>query len=652
MNHQRGAVLVFFAVFLVLLVGMAFACVNFGFLTKTKRELRLTAEAAALAGASQLCATKICFERARESAVESVSQHRVQGSLGSDKSFSIRETSPEADGITWDRLSDRGFKVVIERGWVRGGNFESMEQDWQAEHPGVVRHLTANAVRVKLLRPSLRFISIGFGSKLFTEVASAVAVRGFQDETPVVPFAIPACALLNSEGETYSKGEICRAERYFSRSDRYGIESGDYQGVSGPSFGTQPCSSTLLNAGGTSEYGQIYFKNQDSLNFWTTVSELLYIPPASPSLGAACALIHGDAATLAKSPSIPSPLSPSFTATFGETVLASNVPRGFGGKSLPPQPVSSSSSEYSDLFGVVGLPDHTLGDIESRITERFQQDRNPTWNARLGSSFSVLANGLQNSDLDQLVWNAISNSINGVELADNLDSHPRLEETVLENIEREYSTFIGAAAPIGISSSTTAKPCSSFQGSNDPNCKVYPFVARTSPALNKDNVEWLVGIDPRNGLCNSHWSEVQDFSVQNWNGGTISSFWARADFKLRAGIDNRTRVWKVQFPVIADYSAGAAACSVSSGTDPVLDGSHETVVVGFVPGLIYDVDIGKPTPEIRFQFNAGRTHRVAQWGFKESCNVVRARIDCGDHFIPSGESNDEATVKIVESSAT
>ena len=108
-------------------------------------------------------------------------------------------------------------------------------------------------------------------------------------------------------------------------------------------------------------------------------------------------------------------------------------------------------------------------------------------------------------------------------------------------------------------------------------------------------------------------------------------------------------------PVIADISPDAVACDqgeLVAGAwymfpfvrtlDPMVNPSHEHIIVGFVRSLIYDVDIGAPPlPEVA----CSSEDRPQPWTFTvngapTSCNLVRARLSCDTRFIPATDNPD------------
>lgn len=235
----------------------------------------------------------------------------------------------------------------------------------------------------------------------------------------------------------------------------------------------------------------------------------------------------------------------------------------------------------SDHYGVVGLPvDHVVTEAEVRDVLT-----TPTgcMNAEIGDPFSVLPSGLSESGLEEIVWNHIA------DLQDPSPDarHPSFVEAGLGTVERNFNFFVW---------------------DNNISCNL---------------------LEQRYGVCASKRFEPNfDFAR--------SHPFPYLPFKLSPGINDRSPVWEVRVPVIANVSPEAEACgSTSSGTyDPAVIDADEFEIIGFVKLHLFDVSIGYYSPGM--PANPPGLAAAGAWGFSPNqyagtsaqCNLVRGRVSC------------------------
>lgn len=181
-------------------------------------ELRVAADAAAHAGAANICSKTSCWERSRLSAIETLNQFQIRNNIGQTSDVRL-DASSGGPTYTYGNLS-----VTVERGfWLAGtggpGSFVSFET---AGFPGVPKFAVTNAVRVTISRtnvqPLLSSLIPGTGTWRADTQATALASEVRAVDT--APFAIPVCSLIDSTGE-FNPSATCTADRVFTSADRY-----------------------------------------------------------------------------------------------------------------------------------------------------------------------------------------------------------------------------------------------------------------------------------------------------------------------------------------------------------------------------------------------------------------------------------------------
>ncbi len=219
--REQGISVVLVALLLpVLFIFLGFV-VFVGYSSLVRNELQSAADAAAHAGATILCSTRECFTGSRDTVAWTISHHIAHSRFGNsaDLNFSYQSTDP---GPVWTASN---LVVGIERGrWTPESNFVSLE-GWDDStsanyQPGMVGYVTSNAIRVSIRRVRS---TAGFGYFLGQEadiVAAATAVNDTPQRVCAAPFAIPLCAVINSNGN-FDPEKINNNTRYFTGVERH-----------------------------------------------------------------------------------------------------------------------------------------------------------------------------------------------------------------------------------------------------------------------------------------------------------------------------------------------------------------------------------------------------------------------------------------------
>ena len=252
-KSERGFVYIFAAVFFAL----AFLCIGvsysvfIGLLSEIHSQT--AADAASLAGSSELCATDACWRRAREVSLSVLKRQEIQNSIGKTNSLSGLDNpelkarhsgffgvDDEFDGYTNNNSlekvlddDDLNISITIERGiwqskedWERfiEGSWDtepnkSLFESFEAVDKGAPRkmnilgedgaplappHVFANALRVEVSRKEISAPFLGPLPRIkINQHPKAVSLTGGRstEGVPVAPVAIPLCNLLDENGE-------------------------------------------------------------------------------------------------------------------------------------------------------------------------------------------------------------------------------------------------------------------------------------------------------------------------------------------------------------------------------------------------------------------------------------------------------------------
>lgn len=542
----------------LLLAGVALV-INSSYARFVRSELQAAADAAAHAGAKEICASIKCWASAKAAAVEMLGSHTAHGDLKDELELAVK---PEG-GPVWDYSKTRNLIVTIERGrYLPARGFESMEGDWAAAHPGVPLHAAFNAVRVKVERPAVELLGATIATTLWSVSSEATAIAAPIDPVCVAPFAIPVCHILGNSGSL----DMCGRDTLFTQADRY-CDSGASDCQNRPSFPYELC---RPDARAHLAPHRAAFDSGEGLKKWISGGEFKdyaelwthwEVDPTAPH----CFTSNGT----------PFPGSAECRTTRDEWY------------------VEGRGVTAADHFGVVGAPGEQLiseGQIQVLLSRA-----NPCIQARLGDRFTLLHEGLRDQATDDLLWEQIA------DLADPAPdaAHPSFADAGLGTVEHNLSFF-------------------------------------------NWNEKLACGeITPERGVCNSR-RFVAD--TANSAGPGLPYL----PFKPAPGINDRTPVWEVRIPVIANVAEDAAACSsdFSSMPDPIPTDADEFEIIGFVKVHLFDVDIGSPSPPLPSVPKG--LEAAGAWGFKYSimggedqCNLVRGRVSCGSSLLATSDPSNK-----------
>lgn len=273
--QERGIAVVWMIGLLTVFGALAALTIDILRVQAMLRQAQAATEAAALAGARVLDSDVESYGRAKRFAIETLKQQRIGGlgsidlssldfsSEGIEDPFEAALGDPQANPYLTNQAVLGPIRFVVERGayWADGagteftsfeGVGEGTEQRFASinhsvNYQGVphnqvpVRydvpvHLIANAVRVRAELTGIRaFFGSFVGLSAFGTMGRySVAVSDSSVSAPVLPLAIPACALLLETGDTagagnyqfdtadFVPGKQCIRELMFTESDPLG----------------------------------------------------------------------------------------------------------------------------------------------------------------------------------------------------------------------------------------------------------------------------------------------------------------------------------------------------------------------------------------------------------------------------------------------
>ncbi len=665
-SEEAGIVLIVVAFLIVALITLAAIVMNRGYSSIIVSELQAAADASAHSGASTMCSSATCYADVVPSVIATLNNLITHGNLGEDSNFGTAIDITFPGGPTWEN-AEQTLRVTIQRGrwWPNSiippanvhlasdiPNFEPFDRHtgitWQNEYPGIPEFLAANAVRVTIERKEIGFLLSLFSGDTYSKIGDSVAIGGLQGITEVAPFAIPACALLDQNGN-YHRRRNCSQDRHFTRADRYCTDPADNDDCNvlpGAQYNIRmigECEGTLRpwwpEEGFWQDCDWTEFGN---LTSWSDLN-------AAPR----CAWVSG------------------------------------------------RYNDVRDHFGVLGVP-NSINATESSIRTKINS-ANPLYIAKIGDTFAILPNGLQESDSELALANQLNDEFNlGVCKA--TSTNPTACDGLPEETLRESSHFFlrhpynweyfGPVQPsehrldinnsypeqCGCSDASLNKPSSEYANNNDPFDPNYIPTGCTEPCCGSQGLHR----PPLAGACNSligsfynghkgqiinntsEWTAAGSCKLNNPIGGLIDN--------IGSGPQTIPRVWRVNIPVIADTrditqaTAGNPIVScqgINGGTDePSINSGGAYNIIGFIEANIFDADIGNAPMQI---VNIGTSEPecddlasrfpTSAWGFQgppnpatgvvTSCNSVRARLTCKPGLIASIEHTGPRSVTIV-----
>ena len=216
---EEGISILLLMLLIPTILGFMVILFNVANISLTRAQLRVAADAAAHAGAANICSRSVCWERSRISAIEILNLYHVQNNMGQPSDIQI---DPSATGPTY---TYGNLSVTIERGfWSAGtagpGTFTSFEN--AGTFPGVPKFAAFNAIRVSLTRSNILLLlrSILPAAANWAGASESIAIASEVRVVNTAPFAIPICTLIDAAGE-FDPAAACYGERLFTGADHY-----------------------------------------------------------------------------------------------------------------------------------------------------------------------------------------------------------------------------------------------------------------------------------------------------------------------------------------------------------------------------------------------------------------------------------------------
>lgn len=237
-SQEAGVTLVFFALMLFGIFGIAALVIDHGKEEISVYQLQRSADAAALAGARRLNGQITGWWEAKKAAVVTLKSNPIHGMRGDLSALSL----PDGTSPYWDNLSNAGvskalgdsevvatapvnnrgtdgsagnLEVSVERGvyWSANDGYEfiGLESPNDKVKAAASSFLVANAVRVKVtLKQPDTFFGRVFGAFSFPNLSrEAIAVMDEQIEFEAAPIGIPLCnVLLDTRPTTLSGSHL------------------------------------------------------------------------------------------------------------------------------------------------------------------------------------------------------------------------------------------------------------------------------------------------------------------------------------------------------------------------------------------------------------------------------------------------------------
>ena len=219
MKKENGAILPFTAMSVFTFLIISGVMLTVGLISRERARIRAAVDITLISAANVVCPSRLCLDQVRATAIST-----LQANL----------RSRELDGISTNDIDDSGsprhlwqtehYTIEIERGrWKPLEGFESIEGDWQQQHPGTPSHSVLYAVRVRVASRINPIFKLLAPSMLSIE-SRATAIASPVEQSCVAPFALPLCSLLDSNGD-FDQNKVAHADRLFSSIDRFGADS-------------------------------------------------------------------------------------------------------------------------------------------------------------------------------------------------------------------------------------------------------------------------------------------------------------------------------------------------------------------------------------------------------------------------------------------
>jgi len=216
MKNEHGAILPLTAISVVTFLLISGVMLTIGMIARERAQLRAAVDVALISATNVVCPTRECFERVRETAVET-----LKSNLSSSELNNLSASDLDEAGHPRRQWQTEHFTIEIDRGrWKPLEGFESVEGDWQLRHPGAPAHSLLYAVRMRVtsrINPIFKLIA---PTQLSIE-ARATAIASPVEQRCVAPFALPLCALIDGNGD-FDQSKLAHADRFFTSVDRFG----------------------------------------------------------------------------------------------------------------------------------------------------------------------------------------------------------------------------------------------------------------------------------------------------------------------------------------------------------------------------------------------------------------------------------------------
>jgi hypothetical protein len=690
LDSERGAVLVIAVLLLVVIVFVVSMSLNIGYSNVIQTDLQVAADSAAVSSAGALCASKACWRNAREVALETLESHVLRGSI-------LTKAKVDFTGLE-NQLSTRwefdGIRVTVQRGrwWPDRSEFESMESpdatQWQANHPGIPNIIGANAVRVTISRPSVLMFLNPFssaGETGYSVFAEAIAAGGKQEDVCIAPFAYPMCSLINEDGD-FDATTSCQFDRFLTESKRYCPPNTDCDVVPGAFWNPLPMNPedfdpmSMSHSGNGVENCPPFFWAGDLKEYWHC--PLSSDPTWTPSFVGyqLQSMMTGGSTTNLSNVSQEWTDVRGYMSQVPKFLVRGtrfNVPLIGEDEYGPGQPMGRAS----DQFGLVGLPvgpgiPSIDGANDEEEIRTVLSSSPPCLSARIGQRFKILAEGLQEPESDTVIWEQISNQLNGSQA-----THPKMVDTDLgypavtyrhryDNIHwgirdthPPYTNSVSREYAFDRNESYGA--CNSkrwgYRGMRGESPEIAWSVIPSDP--NDYRFSYLTSLIPGsfdyNFACRA---------ANNYMFGYYDDVFQSDDVAGGTPLDENGRVWKISVPIISESCGDGAvqACRGINGetNDPLIDPSKEYEICAFIEVYVMDVDIGYDPPAFpRATCDSALTSGYHYpWGFDleaksadgsattqpTRCNNVRTRPVCNARLLASSEHTGAATPTLVK----
>lgn len=658
LTAEDGISLVLLLILLPLLILFLAFVLFTGHTTLVRTELQSAADSAAHAGATILCSKRECYQAARDTAAWTISKQIAHGKPDSDPNL-VFSYNPADAGPTW---TGGDLEVTIERGrWSPDNGFYSLE-GWDDNtspnySPGMVGYVTANALKVTIRRTGVTASTSAALYRSANVSATATAVNDTPQKICVAPFAIPLCAVINSNGN-YDPDKIDNNTRYFTAVSRH-CPPGDKFCNNVPAFPIEP----------------------------TTESDVLreYLP-------------------VTPVPNVPA----DFTNVNKMRVFLDKRP-GFN--------TDRYTSNPFDNYGVIGFPGNRGTEVkEDQIRQELDRDgERGCYPSHVGQLFQILPAGLKEKETNEAMWRRITGNIFGG--ADEpATAHPEFWKTDLGEHRKlgtikdapdpegwgiQHNSYLGDCRAQGLTPGSPMVPDLNWAFCHLP----HPVRPNGDPNLEEgystDHIGAAAYVPVQNdidgdfanngGLCNStrllksleQFPPPADFDLRysffdawtSWysalsnvivtDDGRYPGAGSPAMMRVMTDLNMAlTPVWQIEVPVIASQGARGSFCQGtapdSTGPSPVpaqedpVDPDLDWEIVGFVKVNFYDTDIGMDPPALPERYPDGTAFPAAlpsgshPFSFNQRCNVVRGKVNGKVKTFRSGADDSKRSTLLVE----